>query len=58
MKAYFGVGAIESGSAVYPDADFCADPEAICKHPKTEELRWVLAMLELSGPIEYNHTTI
>jgi hypothetical protein len=56
LKAYLGVGAIESGSAVYPDADFCADPEAICKHPKTEELRWVLAMLEWTDQIQsYNN---
>jgi hypothetical protein len=56
LNAYLGVGAIESGSAVYPDADFCADPEAICKHPKTEELRWVLAMLEWTDRIQsYNN---
>lgn len=56
LNAYLGVGALESGSAVYPDADFCADPEAICKHPKTEELRWVLALLEWSDRIQsYNN---
>ena len=57
LNAYLGVGALESsGLAVYPDANFCADPEAICKHPKTEELRWVLAMLEWSDRIQsYNN---
>lgn len=41
---------------MYPDINFCVDPEVICKHPKTNELRWVLGMLEWSDRIQsYNN---
>jgi hypothetical protein len=36
----------------YPDVNFCMDPEVICKHSKTNELRWVLGMLEWSDRIQ------
>jgi hypothetical protein len=56
LHAYLGVGALERGIDIYPDINFCKDPEVICKHPKTNELRWVLGMLEWSDRIQsYNN---
>ena len=46
LDRYVGQGAVDRGIYVYPDIDFCTNPEAICNHERTNELRWVLGMLE------------
>ena len=36
----------ESRPATYPSIDFCGNPELICTHNKTMEIRWVVGMFE------------
>ena len=58
LDIYLGKGAAERGVFVYPDISFCEDPSVICSHPKTNELRWVLGLLEWSDRIQsYVHPT-
>jgi len=52
LDKYIGQGAVDRGVYVYPDIDFCTNPEIICTHEKTNELRWVLGMLEWSDRVQ------
>lgn len=49
---YVGQGAMDRGVYLYPDINFCANPEAICNHPRTNELRWLIGMLEWSDRVQ------
>jgi len=46
LDKYIGQGAVDRGIYVYEDINFCANPEVVCAHERTNELRWVLGMLE------------
>lgn len=52
LNTYLGRGAVERGIYVYPNINFCTDPEVICNHERTNELRWVLGMLEWSDRVQ------
>ncbi|KAL7542299.1 hypothetical protein ACHAXR_011641 [Thalassiosira sp. AJA248-18] len=52
LDKYLGKGAVDRGIYVYDEIDFCTNPEAICNHEKTNELRWVLGMLEWSDRVQ------
>ncbi len=45
-------GAVEREVFVFPDIHFCSDPGAICNHPRTNELRWVLGLLEWADRVQ------
>ena len=45
LNYYLGARAAREGrQSLYPDIDFCTDPEATCQSSVTEELRWTTAM--------------
>lgn len=53
LDTYLGQGAAERGGIyVYPDINFCTNPEAICNHPRSNELRWVLGLLEWTDRVQ------
>jgi hypothetical protein len=52
LDKFIGQGAVERGVYVYPDINFCSNPEAICNDRRTNELRWVLGMLEWSDRVQ------
>ena len=52
LNTYVGMKATERGVFVYPDLDTCADPELICTHAKTMELRWLVGMLEWADRVQ------
>mmetsp|Transcript_3028 Transcript_3028/g.6259 ORF Transcript_3028/g.6259 Transcript_3028/m.6259 type:complete len:546 (+) Transcript_3028:157-1794(+) len=53
LNKYVGKEAADSrGIYVYPDIDFCSNPEAICDHIRTHELRWLIGFLDWSGRVE------
>jgi len=52
LDKYLGIGAVERGVNVYPSINFCSEPEVICTHERTNELRWVLGMLEWSDRVQ------
>ncbi|KAL7544978.1 hypothetical protein ACHAWF_008347, partial [Thalassiosira exigua] len=52
LDKFIGQGAAERGVYVYPDINFCSNPEAICNDRRTNELRWVLGMLEWSDRVQ------
>jgi len=52
LDIYLGQGAVDRGIYVYPDINFCLTPEAICNHEKSNELRWVLGLLEWTDRIQ------
>lgn len=58
LNYYLGARAAREGRpSLYPDVDFCADPEATCASGATEELRWTTAMFEWSERVQrYNST--
>lgn len=56
LNTYVGMKATERGVFVYPDLDTCSDPELICTHAKTMELRWLVGMLEWADRVQsYAH---
>lgn len=34
----------EGRPALYPDVDFCIDPQAVCSHPNYPDLKWISGM--------------
>mmetsp|Transcript_16821 Transcript_16821/g.29668 ORF Transcript_16821/g.29668 Transcript_16821/m.29668 type:complete len:179 (+) Transcript_16821:792-1328(+) len=45
LNYYLGARAAREGrQSLYPDIDFCTDPEATCQSSVTGELRWTTAM--------------
>lgn len=52
LSTYVGMKATERGVFVYPDLDTCSDPELICTHAKTMELRWLVGMLEWADRVQ------
>lgn len=53
LNKYVGKEAADSrGVYIYPDIDFCKNPEAICDHIRTHELRWLIGFLDWSGRVE------
>ena len=45
LNYFLGKGAADRGVAsLYPNIDFCADPEAICDSSKPTELKWIAGM--------------
>ena len=50
------MGAARDGrKSLYPDIDFCRDPEATCSSSYGEELRWTTSMLEWADTVQrYN----
>lgn len=53
MEHYVGMtAASERQSYLYLDTNFCSDPEAICTHARTNELRWVIGMLEWTERVQ------
>lgn len=52
LDQYLGQGAVERDIYVWPEINFCTNPEAICDHERTNELRWVLGMLEWSDRVQ------
>lgn len=56
LDQYIGQGAADRGVYVFPDINFCANPEIICTHEKTNELRWIIGYLEWSDRVQnYEH---
>merc|ERR1712032_773963 len=42
LNYYIGARAAREGrESLYPDVDFCLDPEAICNSPQYKELKWI-----------------
>jgi len=58
LNYYLGARAAREGrQSLYPDIDFCTDPEATCQSSVTEELRWTTAMFEWSERVQrYDNT--
>ena len=56
LNYYLGKGgANEKRKVLYPDIDFCANPEATCSSPVAEDLRWRSGMFEWSDRVQrYN----
>lgn len=52
LDKYIGQAAVTRGIYVYEDINFCANPEVVCTHERTNELRWVLGMLEWSDRVQ------
>eukprot|EP00581_Thalassiosira_minuscula_P003924 CAMPEP_0183746096 /NCGR_PEP_ID=MMETSP0737-20130205/66577_1 /TAXON_ID=385413 /ORGANISM="Thalassiosira miniscula, Strain CCMP1093" /LENGTH=782 /DNA_ID=CAMNT_0025981777 /DNA_START=50 /DNA_END=2398 /DNA_ORIENTATION=- len=52
LDKYVGKGATDRGIYLYDDVDFCTNPEAICNHHRSNELRWLLGMLEWSDRVQ------
>ena len=53
LNKFVGKDAADSrGIFVYPDIDFCSAPESICEHARTNELRWLIGLLDWSGRVE------
>lgn len=54
LNHYLGKGGVEQGmqNVLYPEIDFCADPEAICSSPVADELRWRTGMFEWSDRVQ------
>lgn len=53
LNKYVGKEAADDrGIYVYPDIDFCSNPEVICDHSRTHELRWLIGFLDWSGRVE------
>lgn len=52
LDKYLGQGAVDRGIFVYPDINFCSDPGIICSHQRSNELRWVLGLLEWSERVQ------
>ena len=45
LNYFLGKGAADRGAAaLYPNIDFCADPEVICDPSKPTELKWIAGM--------------
>ena len=57
LNHYLGMGAARDGrKSLYPDIDFCRDPEATCSSSYGEELRWTTSMLEWADTVQrYNN---
>lgn len=57
LNYYLGSRAAKEGrNSLYPDIDFCADPEATCVSAVTDELRWTTAFFEWSERVQrYNN---
>ncbi|KAL3811666.1 hypothetical protein ACHAXA_002760 [Cyclostephanos tholiformis] len=58
LNYFLGARAAKEGrSSLYPDIDFCIDPEATCASSVTDELRWTTAFFEWSERVQrYNDT--
>jgi len=56
LNYYLGAAAAREGrQSLYPNIDFCRDPEATCSSDKGEEVKWTTAMFEWSDRIQrYN----
>ncbi len=54
LNYYLGKGGAKQGrrNNLYPDIDFCADPEATCSSTPSEELRWRTGMFEWSEKVQ------
>ena len=53
LNLYLGKGgAMQNRDVLYPDIDFCADPEATCSSPVANELRWRTGMLEWADRVQ------
>ncbi len=53
LNKYVGKEAADSrGIYIYPDIDFCLEPESVCDHVRTHELRWLIGFLDWSGRVE------
>ena len=51
------MGARAGRKGLYPNIDFCIDPEATCASGNSEELRWTTALFEWSERVQrYNDT--
>jgi len=58
LNYFLGARAAREGRrSLYPNIDFCVDPEATCASSATEELRWTTALFEWSERVQrYNNT--
>ncbi len=54
LNYYLGKGGVGQGmqNVLYPEIDFCTDPEAICSSPVADELRWRTGMFEWSDRVQ------
>jgi len=54
LNYYLGKGGFKQGkrNVLYPDIDFCADPEATCSSPVADALRWRTGMFEWSDRVQ------
>eukprot|EP00986_Skeletonema_menzelii_P010229 scaffold4939_cov149-Skeletonema_menzelii.AAC.2 len=53
LNKYVGKEAADNrGIYLYPDIDFCSNPEVICDHIRTHELRWLIGFLDWSDRVE------
>ncbi|EED91216.1 predicted protein [Thalassiosira pseudonana CCMP1335] len=53
LNYYIGKRAADEGRpSLYPDIDFCTNPEATCSSSSPESLRWKTAMLEWSERVQ------
>lgn len=45
LNYYLGKRAHDEGRpSMFPDVDFCADPQAVCSHPNYPDLKWIAGM--------------
>jgi hypothetical protein len=58
LNYFLGARAAKEGRiSLYPDVDFCIDPEATCASSMTDELRWTTAFFEWAERVQrYNNT--
>jgi hypothetical protein len=58
LNYFLGARAAKEGrGSLYPDIDFCRNPEATCASEATEELKWTTAFFEWSERVQrYNDT--
>jgi len=55
LNYYLGKGGANERNVLYPDVDFCVDPEAICSSSVADALRWRTGMFEWSERVQrYN----
>jgi len=53
LNYYLGARAARDGrTSIYPDIDFCLDPEATCASSLTKELRWTTALFEWAERVQ------
>jgi hypothetical protein len=52
LNYYLGKGGANERDVLYPDIDFCVDPEAICSSSVADALRWRTGMFEWSERVQ------